>query len=98
MPEGARCVNDPGARERDLTIWFVRDAQELRRGLRRNAVAHADRSPVWIAWPKKTSKVASDLSEQLVRETGLACGLVDYKICSIDETWSGLLFRRRRVK
>ena len=47
---------------------------------------------LWIAWPKKSSGVTSDLSEQRVREIGLDCGLVDVKVCAIDDTWSGLKF------
>ena len=55
-----------------------------------------DNGRVWIAWPNKASGIASDLSEPHVRRTGLAAGLVDYKICAIDKTWSGLLFTRRK--
>jgi hypothetical protein len=47
---------------------------------------------LWIGWPKKSSGVATDLNENLVREIGLANGLVDTKVCAIDETWSGLRF------
>ena len=78
----------------DLLIWFVRSTQDL--------VAMADmidtmgRSRMWIAWPKKASGVVSDLSQQIVRDAGLAAGLVDYKVCSIDATWSGLLFTKRK--
>ena len=50
---------------------------------------------VWIAWPKKASGIESDLSQTVVRQTGLDSGLVDYKICAIDATWSGLKFARR---
>ena len=53
---------------------------------------------LWICWPKKASGVVSDLSERVVRETGLAHGLVDYKIASIDQTWSGLRFTRRKTR
>jgi CheY-like chemotaxis protein len=81
----------------DLTVWFVRSAKDLKRGLR-HAVSSAKHGPVWIAWPKKTSALASDIGEQLVRETGLGVGLVDYKICAIDPTWSGLLFCKRKAK
>ncbi len=81
-----------GARGRfDLAIWFVRSARDLRRERLEKLGA-----PVWIAWPKRASGLAPDLSEHAVRELGLACGLVDTKVCAIDETWSGLLFRRRR--
>jgi hypothetical protein len=54
--------------------------------------------PLWIAWPKKASRLETDVSETEVRQTGLDAGLVDYKICAIDATWSGLLFRRRVTK
>ena len=45
---------------------------------------------LWIAWPKRASKVATDLTEDVVREIALANKLVDNKVCAIDETWSGL--------
>jgi hypothetical protein len=47
---------------------------------------------LWVAWPKKTSGITSDLSENAVREFGLAAGLVDNKVCAVDDTWSGLRF------
>ena len=49
-----------------------------------------------MAWPKRASGVATDLTQQAVREAGLAAGLVDYKVAAIDNTWSGLLFTRRK--
>jgi hypothetical protein len=50
---------------------------------------------LWIAWPKKSSGVESDLDENKIRDIGLAAGLVDVKVCAINETWSGLKFVRR---
>ena len=50
---------------------------------------------LWIAWPKKTSALAADVTETHVRAIGLAAGLVDFKVCAIDETWSGLRFSKR---
>ena len=47
---------------------------------------------LWVAWPKKAAKVATDLNENLVREIGLAKGMVDVKVCAIDDVWSGLKF------
>jgi hypothetical protein len=47
---------------------------------------------LWIAWPKRASGVATDLSDHVVRELGLAAGLVDNKVCAVDETYSGLRF------
>jgi hypothetical protein len=53
---------------------------------------------LWLIWPKKASQIASDLGQPKVREMGLAIGLVDYKVCAVDETWSGLAFAVRRAK
>jgi hypothetical protein len=55
---------------------------------------HAD-GMLWVAWPKKGSKTATDLRENAVRATGLLAGVVDNKVCAIDETWSGLRFQFR---
>jgi len=94
LPEGARLRK--GIRSKaDLAIWFVRSGEDLLR--RVGAMAkQANQGPLWIAWPKKSSGVVTDLSEPLVRQAGLAAGMVDYKICAIDATWSGLLFSRRK--
>jgi hypothetical protein len=78
----------------DLTIWFVRSGKALERRIGRMAEVSGD--SLWIAWPKKTSDVASDLTQSGVRRIGLDRGLVDYKVCAIDETWSGLKFTRRK--
>jgi len=78
----------------DLTLWFTRSRAELRRGIK-TLSTRADIGPLWIAWPKRAANAESDLSQQVVREVGLASGLVDYKICAIDAVWSALLFRRR---
>ncbi|MGH9328997.1 MAG: DUF3052 domain-containing protein, partial [Vicinamibacterales bacterium] len=51
---------------------------------------------LWIAWPKKASGVPSDLTEDVLREVILPTGLVDVKVCAIDQTWSGLKFTRRK--
>lgn len=79
----------------DLTIWFVRRRRDLEHRIGRMTEIVADRH-LWIAWPKQSSGVASDLTQADVRRLGLAHDLVDYKIAAIDETWSGLKFARRR--
>jgi hypothetical protein len=61
-------------------------------------VPAADGGGLWIAWPKHASGRAADLTQLDVRHTGLAAGLVDFKVCSIDATWSGLRFTRRRSR
>jgi hypothetical protein len=95
LPEGVTLCWEAGPGE--LTLWFARSQQALQQGLD-GILAQAEYGPVWIAWPKKAAKMASDLSQQFVREAGLAVGLVDYKVCSIDKTWSGLLFTKRKPK
>jgi len=82
----------------DLIMLFVKSRVELGRRLPAAIRLMADRAALWIAWPKKASGIQSDLSEEVVRKTGLDSGLVDYKICAIDGTWSGLRFARRNTK
>ncbi|MGH9650540.1 MAG: DUF3052 family protein [Terriglobales bacterium] len=94
LPEGAKLRADAD-QDCALTLWFTRSRKELERGMRR-AAKMARQGPVWIIWPKQASGMATDLREQLVREAGLAAGLVDYKVCAVDATWSGLLFARRK--
>jgi hypothetical protein len=79
----------------DLTLWFNRSQAGLEEGLKRMADFAGDR-PIWIIWPKKGSSLQSDLSQTSVRKTGLDNGLVDYKVCAVDQTWSGLLFTKRK--
>ena len=78
-----------------LAIWFVRARSDVVERLDRVLCGVAVKGSLWIAWPKKASGVASDLTQVVVRDLGLEMGLVDYKVCSIDSTWSGLLFTRR---
>jgi hypothetical protein len=80
----------------DLIVWFVTSAKAYESGLARITKILAERGSLWIAWPKKTSGQNSDLSETIIRRIGLASGLVDYKVCAIDSTWSGLCFIRRK--
>lgn len=92
LPKGARLTADPAGAQR--YVWFVRNRRELQMALGRLA-ASVTREVAWLAWPKKTSGVPSDLDGNVVREAGLAAGLVDFKVCSVDATWSGLAFKRR---
>jgi len=106
-PQGFRTLLEPllsklgagfvsfGEDAAQLVIWFVRSDAELGAGVERMARALGG-AALWIAWPKKTSSLAADVGEKSVRAAGLAHGLVDYKVCAIDDTWSGLLFRVRK--
>jgi CheY-like chemotaxis protein len=81
---------------RQMTIWFVTSRRELER--RFDAVAKAvGEGTLWMAWPKATSGAKTDLVEGSVRDFGLAAGMVDTKVCAIDDVWSGLRLTRRRT-
>lgn len=93
LPTGVDLMRD--TREvSDVTLWFVRSREELEDQIEAMG-AYAEGGGLWIVWPKKASGMASDLSQAVVRKTGLAAGLVDFKICSVDATWSGLRFTQR---
>lgn len=94
LPENVS-INEGEALPGELILWFMRSSQELERDIK--AISQRqDFRFVWIAWPKKVSGIQTDLNQQRVRETGLQSGLVDFKICSIDQTWSGLCFTHRK--
>jgi len=95
--EGTRSRRAPrhGARAHDLfdvIVWFNRSAQALEDHFGAWAEQLIPNGGLWIAWPKRASKVPTDLDEQTIRTIGLAAGLVDNKVCAVDETWSGLRF------
>ena len=79
----------------DFAIVFTKSRATLVKEFERLTKQLAPAGMLWVSWPKKSSGVASDLNENIVRETGLAAGLVDVKVCAITEVWSGLKFVRR---
>jgi hypothetical protein len=94
MPKGVRVSQALGDTPPDLIVWFVMSGRAL--DVRMATVSRAMGAGLWVAWPKKASGVATDLTEDVVRAAGLANGLVDYKVCAVNETWSGLKFARRK--
>lgn len=86
-----RVLGRPG-KQMDLVHAFATRARELDRKLPGWKAALADNGTLWISWPKKTSELETDLTREVVRAAGLACGLVDVKVCAVDEDWSGLAF------
>jgi CheY-like chemotaxis protein len=96
LPEGVRFVRKAGAA--DVILAFIASSAALGRALPALAAEMREGRTLWLVWPKKTSALAGDLSQPRVREMGLAAGLVDYKVCSMDETWSGLAFAVRSAK
>ena len=93
LPAGARLRRELRGRH-DLTLWFVPARADLARRVA-SLAGRLGAGRLWICWRKQTSGTATDVNERLVREAGLAAGLVDYKIAALDGTWSGLLFTRR---
>ena len=99
-PEGfARRFDDVGVEAQaqlrhplDVIVLFAATAAELRRRFPAAKKALAWDGGLWVAWPKKASGVATDLSFEVVQPLGLDAGLVDNKVCAIDEVWSGLRF------
>lgn len=76
----------------DLIILFTDSQKTLKAEFPRLARKLVQNGMIWIAWPKKASGIATDLSDNTVREIGLAAGLVDVKVCAINDVWSGLKF------
>lgn len=94
LPDGVQLRE--GARGRcDVVLFFVTRRAELARRFPSFVRALDTDGGLWVAWPKKTSGVATDLAFDTVQEIGLHAGLVDNKVCAIDATWSGLRFVRR---
>jgi hypothetical protein len=79
----------------DFVMLFARSRSELAREFGRVSRSLAPSGMLWASWPKKASGVATDLDDRAVRETGLAAGLVDVKVCAVTEVWSALKFVRR---
>jgi hypothetical protein len=92
LPDGAILREDGRASAFDVVIFFTHSRAELVERFPALARRLCPAGGLWISWPKKTSGVATDLTEDRVREIGLTGGLVDNKVCAVDETWSGLRF------
>jgi hypothetical protein len=76
----------------DFIQFFTKDLAELRAAFPQLKKNLATNGSLWISWPKGASKIKTDVNENLVREIGLGNGLVDVKVCAVDEIWSGLKF------
>jgi len=94
LPEGVQLRHDRRAAVR-TAILFARSRRELAAEFDGTAKCVEVKGHLWIAWPKKASGVATDLTGDFVREFGLERMWVDFKICAIDDVWSGLCFARR---
>ena len=91
LPAGVRLARRL-APELDMVVLFSTSRRLLARRFPVAAAALRPEGSLWVAWPKRASGRATDLTENVVREVGLAAGLVDTKVCAVDDVWSGLRF------
>lgn len=91
---GCEIVRD-GNTPLDFAMVFAKSKAALAKEFKRIGKQLAPAGMLWVSWPKKGSGAATDLDENVVREIGLAAGLVDVKVCAVTEVWSGLKFVRR---
>ena len=91
LPTGAEVIKHARA-PLDVIVFFTKSESELWKRFGDLAAKLAPAGGLWIGWPKKASGVTTDLTENIIRQIGLEAGLVDNKVCAIDETWSGLRF------
>jgi len=92
----AACKNASNGKEPvDFMIVFTKSREGLTKKFSPLSRQLAPAGMIWVSWPKKSSGVATDLSENVVRDIGLASGLVDVKVCAVTDVWSGLKFVRR---
>jgi CheY-like chemotaxis protein len=94
LPAGVEFAED--GKGANVALLFAKSEAELVRDFRPLVKGLPEKVALWIAWPKKSSGAVTDLTEDLVRGVGLDSGWVDYKVCAIDETWSGLCFARKK--
>jgi hypothetical protein len=89
LPDGV-AVAGPRAKRLDFVHVFVERRAELLRALPKLIARIKPEAMIWVSWPKRASGVATDVTEDVIREIALPLGLVDVKVCAVDETWSGL--------
>jgi hypothetical protein len=91
MPDDAT-INKKLISNLDFIQFFTKDSIELKANLPKLKNSLNQNGMLWISWPKLKSKIKTDLNENIIRDIGLATGLVDVKVCAINDTWSGLKF------
>jgi bifunctional DNA-binding transcriptional regulator/antitoxin component of YhaV-PrlF toxin-antitoxin module len=89
LPQGVLFERDPSA-QTDIVHLFVRDREALAGHLAALRKTLKPQAAVWVSWPKKASKVPTNVTEDVVRELALPLGFVDIKVCAVTEVWSGL--------
>ena len=92
LPSDVNVRSHSKARDLDFILVFVKSQETLTTAFVQFSRKIRPNGMLWMSWPKKTSGVQTDLTENIVRDIGLAAGLVDVKVCAIDDVWSGLKF------
>jgi hypothetical protein len=92
LPEGVAVHTRPRGEPYDVIVAFCADRRRATERLSSLAARMTRAGALWLCWPKRTSGVATDLTENVVRDIGLAGGLVDVKVAAVDAVWSGLKF------
>ena len=85
-------INSSRKKEFDIVHIFVKQFARLKKEFPELRKSISQSGMIWISWPKKSSKVETDLDENIIRNYGLSIGLVDVKVCAVDDVWSGLKF------
>jgi hypothetical protein len=83
-------INTRGNEKYNFVHYFVKQEKQLQKDIRKLRDSIEPNGMIWISWPKKASKVETDLTEDVIRNLALKNGLVDVKVCAVDEIWSGL--------
>jgi len=91
LPDNVEFIKG-SAKSLDIILFFVTTERALAKDFSKLSARLTANGMIWIAWPKKSSGVATDLTFERVQRIGLDAGLVDVKICAVDDTWSGLKF------
>jgi len=95
LPKGVSFTTEIAA-DAPFVHLFVKERQILEKELKRLRRLLADAGVLWISWPKKSSGVTTDITEDVIRDVCLPLDFVDVKVCAVDETWSGLKLMIRR--
>lgn len=96
LPENVEILRDSDTAPANIFLVFAVHAAEAERGFERAVTYLPPEGAIWFAWPKKSSGTETDIVEDTLRELFLPTGMVDNKVCSIDDTWSGLRFVVRK--
>ncbi len=95
LPSDIQIIKRPQIESIDFVHIFVKEQKVFEAQFLRAKKCLKKEGSLWISWPKKSSKVGTDLAENVIRDFGLANGLVDVKVCAVSEIWSGLKFMYR---